>query len=133
MLSREATNTNFIVFGLTRSGLEPTIYHTWYKQDNHYTINVFHSFYKKRKFLDTDMYNKEQIISNMLFRYKCISVDFPQIHETHTKGDNSRPIFIYNTTESWTVKSGSGSSSVNYQEYYIYLRLRRVEFFSLHV
>ena len=28
LLSREATNTNFIVFGLTRSGLKPTIYHT---------------------------------------------------------------------------------------------------------
>jgi len=28
MLSGEATNTNFIVFGLTRPGLEPTIYHT---------------------------------------------------------------------------------------------------------
>jgi hypothetical protein len=29
MLSREAAaNTNFIVFGLTRSGLNPTIYHT---------------------------------------------------------------------------------------------------------
>jgi len=28
VLSGEATNTNFIVFGLTRPGLEPTIYHT---------------------------------------------------------------------------------------------------------
>ena len=28
VLSGEATNTNFMVFGLTRSGLEPTIYHT---------------------------------------------------------------------------------------------------------
>ena len=26
MLSKEATNTNFIVFGLTQSGLDPTIY-----------------------------------------------------------------------------------------------------------
>jgi len=26
VLSGEATNTNFIVFGLTRPGLEPTIY-----------------------------------------------------------------------------------------------------------
>jgi hypothetical protein len=26
VLSRKATNTNFIVFGLTRPGLEPTIY-----------------------------------------------------------------------------------------------------------
>jgi len=28
VLSGEETNTNFIVLGLTRSGLEPTIYHT---------------------------------------------------------------------------------------------------------
>jgi len=28
MLSREATNTNFIVFGLTQLGLEPKIYRT---------------------------------------------------------------------------------------------------------
>ena len=32
MLSREATNTNFIVFGLTRPGLEPTIYRTLSEQ-----------------------------------------------------------------------------------------------------
>jgi hypothetical protein len=36
MLSGEATNTNFIVFGLTQSGLEPTIYRTWGKHANHY-------------------------------------------------------------------------------------------------
>jgi len=29
MLSQEATNTNFIVYGLTRLGLKPTIYCTW--------------------------------------------------------------------------------------------------------
>jgi hypothetical protein len=28
VLSEEATNTNFMVFGLTRPGLEPTIYTT---------------------------------------------------------------------------------------------------------
>ena len=28
VLSGEATNTNFIVFGLTQAGLEPTIYYT---------------------------------------------------------------------------------------------------------
>ena len=29
MRNREAKNTNFIVFGLTWSGLEPTIYRIW--------------------------------------------------------------------------------------------------------
>ena len=36
MISGEATNTNFIVFGLTRPGLEPTSYHTWGKHANLY-------------------------------------------------------------------------------------------------
>ena len=39
MLSGEATNTNLIVFGFTRSGLEPTIYHTQGEPANHYTTN----------------------------------------------------------------------------------------------
>jgi hypothetical protein len=37
MLSREATHTNIIVFGLTRSGLELTIYRIRGKHANHYT------------------------------------------------------------------------------------------------
>jgi hypothetical protein len=37
VLNGEATNSNFIVFGLTRSGLEPTIYHTRGEHANHYT------------------------------------------------------------------------------------------------
>jgi hypothetical protein len=37
VLSGEATNTNFIVFGLTRPGLEPIIYHTRGEHANYYT------------------------------------------------------------------------------------------------
>ena len=40
MLSGEVTNTNFIVFGLTRSGLEPTIYPLRGEPANHYTSDV---------------------------------------------------------------------------------------------
>ena len=40
MLSGEATNTNFIVFGLTRPGLESTIYHTRSEYANHYTTDA---------------------------------------------------------------------------------------------
>jgi hypothetical protein len=41
MLSIEATNINFIVFGLTQTGLTPTmIYSTRDKDANHYTTNV---------------------------------------------------------------------------------------------
>ena len=38
--SGEVTNTYFIVFGLTRSRLEPTIYRTWGEHANHYTTNA---------------------------------------------------------------------------------------------
>ena len=40
MLSEEATKTNFIVFGLTRPGLEPMIYRTRGKHPNHYTTDA---------------------------------------------------------------------------------------------
>ena len=40
MLTREETNTNFIVFGLTQSGLEPTIYRTRFEHANHYTTDA---------------------------------------------------------------------------------------------
>jgi hypothetical protein len=39
MLSGEAANTNFIVFGLTRPGLEPTIYCTRGEHAKHYTTD----------------------------------------------------------------------------------------------
>jgi hypothetical protein len=38
--SGEATKTNFIVFGLTRFGLKPTIYRTQGKHANHYTTDA---------------------------------------------------------------------------------------------
>jgi hypothetical protein len=40
VLSGEATNTNFKVFGLTRLGLEPTIYRTRGEHTNHYATDV---------------------------------------------------------------------------------------------
>ena len=40
LLNKEATNTNFIVFGLTRSVLEPTIYRTWGEHANQYTTDA---------------------------------------------------------------------------------------------
>ena len=39
MLSEEATNTNFIVFDLIRTGLNPTIYHIRGEHANHYATN----------------------------------------------------------------------------------------------
>jgi hypothetical protein len=40
MLSGEAANTNLIVFGLTESGLESTIYCTQDEHVNHYTTDA---------------------------------------------------------------------------------------------
>ena len=40
MISREATNTNFIVFGLIWPGLEPTIYHTRREHAYHYATDT---------------------------------------------------------------------------------------------
>ena len=40
VLSGEAINANFIIFGLTRSGLEPTIYRTRCEHANHYTTDA---------------------------------------------------------------------------------------------
>jgi hypothetical protein len=41
--SGEATHINFIVFGLTRLGLEPTIYCTRGEHANHYTTDAVDS------------------------------------------------------------------------------------------
>jgi hypothetical protein len=40
LLSGEATNINFIVFGLTSSGLGSTIYRTRGEHGNHYTSDM---------------------------------------------------------------------------------------------
>ena len=44
MLKGEAANTNCIVFGLTRSGLEPTIYRTRGEHANHYGTDAVYHF-----------------------------------------------------------------------------------------
>jgi hypothetical protein len=50
VLSGEAINTNFIVFGLTRPGLKPTIYHTRGEHANHYAIDAVYSTEEKSLF-----------------------------------------------------------------------------------
>jgi hypothetical protein len=40
VFSGEATNTNFIVSGLTRQALEPTIYRTRGEHANHYATDA---------------------------------------------------------------------------------------------
>ena len=46
VLSGEATNTNFLVFGLTLSGLESTIYRTRGGHANHYATDVVHPLFE---------------------------------------------------------------------------------------
>jgi hypothetical protein len=40
LLNGDATNTNFIVFGLTRTGLELTIYRTQGEHANYYATDA---------------------------------------------------------------------------------------------
>jgi hypothetical protein len=47
VLSGEATNINFKVFGLTRPGLEPTIYHTQGEHAKHYTNDAVALVFEK--------------------------------------------------------------------------------------
>ena len=48
MLSGEATITNCIVFGVTQTGLDPTIYRTRDEHANYYTTDVVKSILEKR-------------------------------------------------------------------------------------
>ena len=48
MLSEEATNTNFIVFDLTRPGLDPTIYRTRGEHANYYTNDAVSMIWGER-------------------------------------------------------------------------------------
>jgi hypothetical protein len=50
VLSGEAKNTNF---GLTQSGLEPTIYHTQGEHSNHYTTDAVQIG------IETSLYSKD--------------------------------------------------------------------------
>ena len=56
MLSGEATHDNFIVFGLTQSGIEPTIYRTRGEHASHYTTDaLFIYIYGEGKQKTTDL------------------------------------------------------------------------------
>ena len=56
MLSGEATNTNFIVFGLIWPGLEPTIYHTRGEHTNNYATDAV--LFLKTKLTEAIFYYK---------------------------------------------------------------------------
>ena len=69
MLSREATNTNLIVFGLTRQGLEPTIYCTRGEHGNHYTTDAVSSLillYPLKKLFEYNICHYEEMLNSPL-------------------------------------------------------------------
>ena len=71
MLRGEATNTIFIVFGLTRLGIEPTIYRTRSEHANHYTIMSVKSSTELMLYVVLTMptLNKAYLLLLLLFIY----------------------------------------------------------------
>ena len=71
----EATNANFLVFSLTWTGLEPTIYHTQGEHVNHYIIGFLLSL----MVFDASFNN----ISVILWRSVLLVEEFWEIGENH--------------------------------------------------
>ena len=67
MLSSEATNTNFIVFGLIRPGLEPTFYRTRGEHANHYATDAVSAIYVLHTYKILD----RKLIDQMI--YLCLT------------------------------------------------------------
>ena len=65
MLCEEVTNTNFIVFGLTRSGLDPKIYLPRGEHASHYTTDVVYSWRKHWKYVLGNDNNNIFVMDNM--------------------------------------------------------------------
>ena len=79
MHSREATNTNFIDFGLTWLGLEPMIYHTRGEHANHYTTRCGAVYLQ-------DPHNINRIISNIFVLYPYNKIELSPVftYKIHT-------------------------------------------------
>jgi hypothetical protein len=61
-LSEEAGNTNFIAYDLTRSGLEPTIYHTGGKHAIYYTTYAISTKVEEKISKGTTRLRKKQVM-----------------------------------------------------------------------
>ena len=72
MLSRDATNTNLIVFDLNRSGLEPTIYHTPGEHVNHIHHQCGSSTEGSQYLVESEV--EIEIISGFNFHICCKSI-----------------------------------------------------------
>jgi hypothetical protein len=107
MLSGEATNTNFIVFGLTQPGLEPTIYHTRGEHANHYTTDAI----KKICLIYCKILITFTMLSNLcmpIHLIKCVDwiapcgpiIDIIKYFDTNNRGHKSSLRYI---TYWWTI------------------------------
>jgi hypothetical protein len=87
MLSRKATSTNFIVFGLTQSGLEPTIYSTSCEHDNHYTTDAVPYKIWSKSVNQKQCYRWQKFVMN---KYMCTYKYLHQFRLTKTRILNRR-------------------------------------------
>ena len=77
MLSGEALNTNFIVFGLTLSGFESTIYHTRGEHANQYTTDAVRLQKNVEKYyfaIDQYLCNNMHLLKNSYIFVSCSSL-----------------------------------------------------------
>jgi hypothetical protein len=75
MLSGEATQIIFIDFGLTRAGLEPTIYRAGGRYASHYTTDVVPSLaIKGVGMISAEFGLKNRQIINETFSFRCFLI-----------------------------------------------------------
>ena len=67
MLSGEETHTKFIVFGVTRPGLEPTNYRTRGEHANHYGTDAVRVLRDKKHETTYELYNKDDLIGHVKY------------------------------------------------------------------
>ena len=82
MLSGEATNINFIIFGVTPQGLEPTIYHTRGQHASHYTTDAVMT----SSDMDSQRYYYYKLLIFWFIECLCLFL--------YCRGNNNKHIFI---------------------------------------
>ena len=112
MINGEATNTNFIVFGSTRSGLVPTIYHTWDEQANHYTTDAVRKQVKQSNFIHIHKVTLIQIVLQIVLGHpiwKLCSLTSSSVYgsemKCHSLRNNSwKPYCVVKFNMGWSIK-----------------------------
>ena len=134
MLSGEATNTNFIVFGLTRSRLEPTIYRTRSEHANQYSTDAVWHKYIISMFCDA---KKLQHYTGLVYTYPitligtCIEGTLEWYCTTSKKFKRFKVRTLCNQTMCYKTFLFTNDNSVTTTElyrnkYYIYMTLNKI-------